>query len=254
VTHASQHLDDEILSALVDEQLSPSELAVARQHLASCADCSERLEGFRSVAVLLRRLPALEPPRDFAIGPHLVTDPPNVVRLRRWYTAARASAASLAAVFVLLSAGTLYIDSRPATSAPAVAVSKPQVLAAPGDANAGQTAPSAAQRAAAPQASPAAPPALVPASGAAAAKPAAPPQADDQVAATTSVRPLPTQPPTPVPTAAPVSAPVVIQAISATDPAAPVRLSAIVVGLLAALSLLATLIVRHRLQHQTSTS
>jgi putative zinc finger protein len=252
VTHASQHVDDEILSALVDEQLSPSESAAAQEHLASCADCSERLDGFRSVAVLVRRLPAVEPPRDFAIGPGLLIDPPNVVRLRRWYTAARAAAASLAAVFVLLSAGTLYIDSRPATSAPAAAVAKPQVLLAPGDANVSPAAPAAAQRAAVPQASPAAP-ALVPASGAAP-RSAAPPQADDQVAATTSVRPLPTQPPTPLPTAAPVSAPVAIQTTSVTDPAAPVRISAIVVGLLAALSLLATLVVRHRLQQQTPTS
>jgi hypothetical protein len=254
----SNHLDDEQLSAHADNALSPQETAEVQAHIATCSECQERLDGFRAVASLLRRLPEVEPPRDFALGPRLLVDPPNVVRLRRWYTATRAAAGSLAAVFVLLSAGTLYIDSRPATSAPTAEVSKPQVLSAPGDANAGQSAPTpgvapaAAQRAAVPAASPVAPaPALAPAAGAAA-RPASPPQSDDQVAATTSVRPLPTQPPTPTPapTARPISVPAVIPVASAADPAAPLRTGAAVVGVLAVLALLATFIVRHRLVRQ----
>jgi len=252
VTHASQHLDDEVLSALVDEQLSPNESAAAVEHLAACVDCSERLEGFRSVAALMRRLPEVDLPRDILLGPRLVVDPPNVVRLRRWYTATRAAAASLAAVFVLLSAGTLYIDSRPAASAPAAEVARPQVLSAPSDANANPPQPAVAQRAAVPQASPAAPaPALAPASGAAA-RPASAPQPDDQIAATTSVRPLPTPPPTPMPTAAPVIPAPIRQVALADDPAAPIRTSAVVAGLLAVLALLATFVVRHRLRHHTT--
>jgi len=253
VIHASQHLDDEVLSALVDEQLSPGESAAALEHLASCTDCSERLDGFRTVSTLLRRLPALDPPRDFALGPRLLVDPPNVVRLHRWYTATRVAAASLAAVFVLLSAGTLYVDSRPAASAPAAELAKPQVASAPGAPSTNAAAPAPAQRAAVPQASPAAPaPALAPAAGAAAARPASAPQADDQVAATTSVRPLPTQPPTPTPArvALPITAPAVVQVASASDPAAPLRIGAVVVGVLAVLSLLAAFVVRHRLVGQ----
>ena len=60
---------------------------------------------------MLRQLPEVDPPRDFSLGPRLVADPPNVIRLQRWYTATRAAAASLAAVFVLLVAGTLYVDT-----------------------------------------------------------------------------------------------------------------------------------------------
>jgi anti-sigma factor RsiW len=243
VSQPTDHLDDELLSALVDAELSSDEMAFAQSHLASCTECNERLENFRSVAVLVRRLPELEPPRDFALGPRLVVDPPNVIRLRRWYTATRAAAASLAAVFVLLAAGALYIDSRPGV-VPAAELAKPQVLSS---APASQAAPAAAPRAAVPQASPA----LAPAAGAAAAaRPAAPSQPDDQVAATTSVRPLPTLAPTPtvvVPLARVVAA---AQPSDAGDPAGPVRLAAIAAGILAALSLLATLLVRHRLSRQ----
>ena len=246
MTQPTDHLDDEVLSALVDAELSPDETAFAQSHLASCAECRERLEDFRSVAVLVRRLPELEPPRDFALGPRLLVDPPNVIRLRRWYTATRTAAASLAAVFVLLAAGTLYIDSRPGV-VPAAQVAKPQVLSS---APASGAQPAAAPRAAVPpQPSPALAPA--PAAGAAAAaRPAAPTQPDDQVAATTSVRPLPTLAPTPtavVPLARVVDA---AEPAEAGDPAGPVRLAAIGIGILAAFSLLATLVVRHRLLRQ----
>lgn len=243
MSQPTDHLDDELLSALVDAELSPDETAFAQSHLAACAECSERLAGFRSVAVLVQRLPELEPPREFALGPRLLVDPPNVIRLRRWYTATRATAASLAAVFVLLAAGALYIDARPGV-VPAAQVAKPQVLSS---APASAAPPAAAPRAAVPQASPA----LAPAAGAAAApRPAAPSQPDDQVAATTSVRSLPTLAPTPtavVPLARVVDA---AQPSEAGDPAGPVRLAAIAIGVLAAVSVLATLAVRRRLLRQ----
>jgi anti-sigma factor RsiW len=250
VTQPTNHLEDDVLSALVDDQLSADDAARVDAHLVGCADCQERVEGFRSVSALLRRLPELEPPRDFGLGPRLVADPPNVVRLRRWYTVTRAAAASLAAVFVLLSAGTLYMDSRPGGVVSGEAA-RPQVLSAPA-APRPTSAPAAARAAAAPQASPAAAP--QPAAGVAAPRPAAPPQADDQVAATTSSRPLPTPPPpTPAPVVqlpAPADAPAAAPTVA--DPAAPVRTGAAMVGVFAVLSLLATLAVRHRLQHQAT--
>jgi Putative zinc-finger len=109
VTHADQgqHLDDETLSASIDDRLAPNDAAGVQAHLGTCQACRERLEDLQSVVGLLRQLPLLEPPRP-VWGPRLVADPPNVVRLRRVYTLARAGAAALAAVFVLSSAGALY--------------------------------------------------------------------------------------------------------------------------------------------------
>src|SRR5580765_1517746 len=94
--------------------LEPAEQADAQAHLRSCAECAQRVEELRSVALLLRRLPVVEPPRTFELGPRAVADPPNLVRLRRWYTASRVAATTLAAGFVFMAASALYVDSRPA--------------------------------------------------------------------------------------------------------------------------------------------
>ena len=107
----TDHLSDETLSALLDQQLEPGDLRAANVHVEACASCAERLAELRSVVTLLRSLPELEPPRDFSLGPRLVADPPNVIRLQRWYTWTRAGAASLAAAFVFLVGGTVYLDS-----------------------------------------------------------------------------------------------------------------------------------------------
>lgn len=244
MTQSTNHIDDDILSSLVDNQLSPDEAAQVRAHLESCSACLERSEGFRSLVELLRGLPEIEPPRDFQLGPRIMADPPNVIRLRRWYAATRVAAASLAAVFVFLSAGSLYVGSRPASTV--ADASPPQLLSAPSPAaqNAAPAAPKPA--AAARQASPA------PAAGAAAAaRPAqANPETDDQVAAATSVNPLPTPVPTPVPLARSVPVPQV-EAAAPSDSAAPLRASAAICGVLAVLALVAALLARRRLQGQT---
>jgi len=232
VNVSSDHLDQDTLSSIVDDQLTQQERARAEAHLSACATCQAQVEEFRSVAALLRALPEVDPPRDFSLGLRLVLDPPNVVRLRRWYTATRVAAGALAAVFVFLAAGTLYVDSRPAPVA-VIAAARPQGVAqapAPASGSAGLSAPTtvAARSAAAP-----------------AAAPARPPQADDQVAAATSVNPLPTPIPTllPTPVLVPVTAPVVVT----SDPGAPWRTGAALTGLLAVLALFAALVVRHRL-------
>ena len=130
MTHQTDHIDDELLSAFVDDQLTPDEKALVQQHLASCSACQARLEELRSVIALIRELPELELPRDFALGPRLLVDPPNVIRLRRVYSVARTAAASLAAVFVLLSVGALYVDTRPG-SATVTELAQPKAASAP---------------------------------------------------------------------------------------------------------------------------
>jgi len=234
VMYPGRHLLDESLSALLDEQLSAEDARSVRAHLEACPACQVRLDALRSVVALLRALPEAEPPREFRLGPRAIADPPNVVRLRRWYTATRAAAASLAAVFVFLSVGALYLDSQPAAS-PTTLVAKPQLASAPTAAS--QRAPTPAVKAAAPAPAAAARPAPAGAAGA----------ESDQVAAATTVRPLPTPVPTPSPTPLPLPP---IQPVTSTelDTAAPLRSAAAIVGVLAALTLLATVLVRHRLQ------
>jgi Putative zinc-finger len=235
------HLADDVISALIDEQLSPPELAEAHTHLAACPACQQRLDELRSVVGLLRGLPSEAPPRSFALGPRLVADPPNVVRLRRLYTATRVAAATFAAGFVFLSAGALYVDSRPASKAASTA----EVLSAPQARDIGKPAaalaPSPVQPAAA-----GAPAAARPQTASNAADPA------DQIAAATTVRPLPTPVPTPTPVVvAPTPMPVAL-APQPGDEAAPLRLAAIALGVLAVLALLAALVTRHRVQASAS--
>jgi hypothetical protein len=259
VTHPD-HLADEELSELVDDQLTPDEASRAQAHLGTCSACQARLDEMRELVGMLHALPSVEPPRDFRLGPRLVADPPNVIRLRRWYAWSRVAAGALAAVFVFLSVGTLYVDSRPVSSTATLA-SKAQPSAptpaaqnAPGaesrDTSSGPVpvAPSPAARAAAPALAPQ-PPA---AGGAPAvrsqAAPAPTSTEPDQVAAATTVRPLPTQVPTPTQIAQPATpfasaAP----APQPTDPAAPLRIAAVLVGVLAAFGILLALFVRHRL-------
>lgn len=332
MTLPGQHPSDDTLSSLVDEQLAPDELALAHAHVQHCAECQSRLADLHSVVAVLRALPSLAPPRDFRLaaqpesgarqsaaaeaprpivarldvvaaaqrnvaGLHVVADPPNVIRLRRWYSVARTGAASLAAIFVFLSVGALYVGSQPvsvssssetrplnapppgaapAEGAPAAAVpaASPQPASAVRAADpAAQSAPaaSAAQSAPAPTQSapaalsapaaagapPAAPNAVAPAAGAAqAARPqnAAPAgnadTAADQTAAATSVRALPTPFPTPTALRPPTSSPQPISSTTAST-AAPLWIAAALVGGLALLGLLLTLVVRHRLKAAT---
>ena len=43
------HLADDVVSALIDDQLTPPELAEAQAHLAACMACQQRVDGLRSV-------------------------------------------------------------------------------------------------------------------------------------------------------------------------------------------------------------
>jgi anti-sigma factor RsiW len=256
VTHPTNHIDDETLSAFVDGQLTPEAATSVQAHLDACLQCEDRVEGFRTVASLLRRLPSVEPLRDFALGPRLLVDPPNVVRLRRWYTVTRTAAAAMAAAFVFLFAGALYFEARPAAAPEVAFSSKPQGAAAPAAANQSAPVPTAAAKSAAAQAALAGQSPVAGAAAAPAARPVAPNQQDagaDQVAARTSVSSLPptsTPVPTPQPTAPPVP-PTAQAALPPSDSAAPLRTGAGVVGVLAVLSLLAALLVRRRISLTT---
>ena len=236
------HLPEDVLSALIDTQLSPAEATAAAEHVAGCGLCEGQLAELRSIRDLLRNLPQLEVPRDFSLGPRLVQAPANVIRLRQLYTWTRIGAASLAACFVLLVGGAVYLDSLAPSGHQATETTSR--VAAP----ASQPAPAAAQRApSTPAAARPAAPAAVPR----AATPAAEDSQPEQVAAGTESKPLPT--PTPTSTPAPV---VVAQArqpaaAASADPAAPARTAAAIVGVLTALAALVAVVIRGRLTRQT---
>jgi len=257
VTQAGHHIDDDLLSAFVDDELAAEEVAHVQSHVVSCVECQARIDEFRTVRDLLRKLPSLTPPREFTLGPRLIVDPPNVVQMRRWFRTARTAAAALAAIWIGLSAGALYVDFGSQPSAGAVGLAQPQVASAPVPAAQNAAAATAqSPRAAVPAAAvakPVPPAAPVAQAGAALARPSASPQPDDQVAAATSVNPLPTPVPAVQPTAIPPPLPVAARA-GTSDPAAPLRTAAIVVGLLTLLSLFATFLMWRRIKQAAAQS
>ena len=64
----SQHLDVDALSAYLDRQLTPEEMAAARAHLATCSACGRELAELRATVALLRELPQYLPRRTFQLG------------------------------------------------------------------------------------------------------------------------------------------------------------------------------------------
>ena len=63
------HLGDELLSRLVDGDLSPEERRLADAHLTMCDACDDRLDALRSTVALLRGLPSPKPVRSFQLAP-----------------------------------------------------------------------------------------------------------------------------------------------------------------------------------------
>ena len=98
-----EHLD-ELISALLDDELSPSEEADAYDHLASCPRCAAELADVRVARNWVRSLPAVDPP--FGFFERIVFDAsPKPVPARpplRRRVAVGALAASAAAALALL--------------------------------------------------------------------------------------------------------------------------------------------------------
>ncbi|MGI8608360.1 MAG: anti-sigma factor family protein [Candidatus Dormibacteria bacterium] len=102
------HISDEVLSAHLDGDLDPREDRQARDHLASCLDCSRRLELLGATARVISALPgeSLPAPLDLAFLSTLAADPLVIPQPRRWRPPTWA-APVLAAAAVLLVAVTL---------------------------------------------------------------------------------------------------------------------------------------------------
>lgn len=98
---SGKHLGD-LLSAMLDGELSRSAEAAARHHLATCPSCAAELEDVRTAQGWVRSLPIVDPPLGF-LDRLAVEPPPEVVRrLSPRWTGVAAVAASAAAALVLL--------------------------------------------------------------------------------------------------------------------------------------------------------
>ncbi|MBI4493472.1 MAG: zf-HC2 domain-containing protein [Chloroflexi bacterium] len=185
VAHMSgaRHLSEDQRAEYVDGRMAAETRAAMERHLGTCVACQAGVEQDRAVVALLRRLPALEPPRSFALPAPVVR--PAWARTAAWTRLASGLAAAFLVVLLgvdllapprtaapafapaadlrstALSAGKLAQETAPRSAAPApAATAAPAAAAAP----AGPTAaPARAAPAAAPAAKPAAKPAEQPA-------------------------------------------------------------------------------------------
>ena len=57
----SEHLGD-LVSALLDGEMTPDEVGEAQAHLAACARCSAELQATARARALIRALPSIDPP------------------------------------------------------------------------------------------------------------------------------------------------------------------------------------------------
>ena len=113
------HLSNK-LAEFIFEELSASDMAEAKRHVAECSDCREQVEQFQRTHAMLRALPDLDPPR------HVIFAPPERLSwLRRfqWRLAVPVSAAValIIAILIALSPNPApVIVSVPAPAPPAV--------------------------------------------------------------------------------------------------------------------------------------
>jgi hypothetical protein len=208
-----RHLDAEQLSSLIDGRLEAAERGGAEAHLAGCDRCRAARESLSATVALLRRLPAVEPPRSFLLPPtiqapiELAERRPLLERLAPWTRAAGALAAALFVALVTVDIiGGMGAQAPTANRELAAAPARPAEPAKP--AEAAKPAPTSA-----PAARPAAP----------AAAPAAAPQPQDRAADSAkpagAAAPQPTQA-APAPAAAAASPAAAAAKVAAARPAA----------------------------------
>jgi anti-sigma factor RsiW len=63
--YMSRHVEREILSALIDGELTPDQRRMVHEHLQTCADCRETAEEFTHIHGMVGELPRLVAPASF---------------------------------------------------------------------------------------------------------------------------------------------------------------------------------------------
>ena len=99
------HLDDELLSRLVDGDLAPHERRAANAHMTTCPACRESLDGLRSTVALLQALRQPRPARSFQLGPAYARRPTGWRRFSGWLTPSMPAMRAAVVALVLLVGG-----------------------------------------------------------------------------------------------------------------------------------------------------
>jgi hypothetical protein len=103
--NSNLHLDPELLSAYLDQEVSAAERAVVQAHLEGCEACRLELESLGWTVALLQRLPLVEPPRTFYVTEAMLAPeraPSFLERLLQQWRPLLGSAAALAALLLLV--------------------------------------------------------------------------------------------------------------------------------------------------------
>ncbi len=101
---------EEMLSAYIDGELSPTERALVEKHLAQCADCTQNLRTLRQTVALLGELSPVVAPRAFTIRPVEPAPSPSFFQTRRAYDFLRAATAVAAILFAVVLAGDVFVS------------------------------------------------------------------------------------------------------------------------------------------------
>jgi anti-sigma factor RsiW len=96
------HLDPDLLSAYLDDEVTPDERARVSEHLTGCEACRSELEGLRFTVSLLQRLPVESPPRTFYVTEAMVTPEPRRAWWQRWRSPLLSSLGAVAALLLFM--------------------------------------------------------------------------------------------------------------------------------------------------------
>jgi anti-sigma factor RsiW len=97
----NSHLDPDLLSAYLDDEVTPDERALISEHLGGCEACQTELESLRWTVALLNRLPEVSPPRTFYVTEQMLEAPaPKLPWWRQWRNPFLGSLGAVAALLL----------------------------------------------------------------------------------------------------------------------------------------------------------
>lgn len=136
----NSHLDPDLLSAYLDDEVTPDERALITKHLPGCEACQRELESLRWTVALLHRLPEVAPPRTFYVTEAMVAAPaPRQPWWKQWRNPFLGSLGAVAALLlcVLLvrmpQIGDSSVSSSTGAAAPEIALEAAPAPGMPAD-------------------------------------------------------------------------------------------------------------------------